>query len=98
PPVQKHKSCLDLQFGTASHQAFENLFDLLAAADVSQSQGEALALQDQVGGGVGVEVSRAALGLAADQFVGVGLGLAVVGLQMQVDGQAVLLAAEVATQ
>src|SRR5262249_10702283 len=56
-------------------------------AHVGQRQGEALAAHDQVGGGVGVEVGGATLGLAAHQLAGIFVRLPVVGDQSQVDGQ-----------
>ena len=62
--------------------------------DAGQGHGEAQALADDVGGGVGVEVGGAALGLAAVDLVGVVQGLAVVGDEGQVDGQRLAAAAQ----
>ena len=49
---------------------------------------------DEVGGGVGVEVAGAALGLAAVDLAGADQRQAVVGDQGQVDGQALAAAAQ----
>ena len=68
-------------------QPLEHLRQRLGPLDPGQSDGEALALVDDVGGSVGVEVSGAALGLAAVDLVLAVQRLAVVGDQGQVAGQ-----------
>src|SRR5262249_57791163 len=59
-----------------------------------EGNGEAQAVADDVGGGVGVERAGAALGLAAVDLGRVAQRLAVVGDQVQVDGQGLAAAAQ----
>jgi hypothetical protein len=68
-------ACLTSQ----TEQALQHVGQLLALADIAEGHRQALTALDQVGGGVGVEVAGAALGLAAVQFVGLVPGLTVVG-------------------
>jgi hypothetical protein len=67
-------------------------------ADAGQGQGEAAAVLDQVGGGVGVEVGGAALGLAAVDLGGIAERLPVVGDQGDVHGDDPAAAAQGAGQ
>jgi len=53
-----------------------------------------LALADDVGGGVGVEVRRAALGLAAEDLAEVAEWLAVVGREGEIDGEGLAAATQ----
>ena len=73
--------------GGLPEQALDHVLERLALRHAGQGHGVALPLADDVGGGVGVEVAGAALGLAAVDLVEVAEGLAVVGDQGQVDGQ-----------
>ena len=86
PPVQQGHTAADAEGGQPAEQPLEHLGHLLAALDHGQRQGEALTPVVDVGGGIGVEVAGAALGLGA---VDLQLGVerqAVVGDQHQVDG------------
>ena len=58
-----------------------------ALEHVGQRQGKALAFADDIGGGIGVEMAGATLGLAAVNLDGVQERLSMVGDEHQVDGQ-----------
>src|SRR6476646_7264568 len=87
--VQQQQFGSNTRLAGPAEQALENVAQRLALADIAQSERHALAVLDQVGGGVGVEVRGAALGLAAVEFVGLVKRLTVVRQQRQIDGQVV---------
>ena len=93
-PVQKQHTHTDAQLAQSPEQTLEDILHLLAAIDGGQGEGVALTAIIDVGGGVGVEVTGAALGLAAEDLAQVEHGLAVVGDQHQVDGHLLLPAAQ----
>ncbi len=80
----------------SSTKKVEDRLHLLALVHHGEGEGVALAAVVDVGGGVGVEVAGAALGLAAVDLGLVAHGLAVVGDQGQVHGHALGPAAQVA--
>src|SRR5947199_229624 len=86
-PVQQQVAGPHARLGRLPQQVADDVAQGLALADVGQGHGKALALADDVGGGVGVEVAGATLGRAAVDLVGVVPGAAVVGDQVQVDGE-----------
>src|SRR5207248_3245114 len=93
-PVQQQVAGPHARLGGLPQQVADHVAQRLALADVGQGHGEALALADDVGGGVGVEVAGAALGRAAVDLVRVVPVAAVVGDQVQVDGDRLPTAAQ----
>jgi len=87
PAVQQQQRGSHAGLAGRAQPALQHVGQVFALADVAEGHGHALAALDQVSGGVGVEVRRAALDLAAVEFVGVLVGLAVVGQQREIDGQ-----------
>ena len=85
--IEQQQPGPDAHAGGLTEQPLDYVLERLALLDAGQGDGVALPLADDVGGGVGVEVAGAALGLAAVDLVEVAEGLAVVGDQGQVDGQ-----------
>ena len=65
----------------------DDILERLALADAGQGDGVPLPLADDVGGGIGVEVAGAVLGLGAVDLAEVAEGFAVVRDQRQIDGQ-----------
>ena len=85
--IQQQQPGPDADARRLAEQALDHVLERLALAHAGQGHGEPLPVADDIGGGVGVEVAGAALGLAAVDLVDVAEGLAVVGDQGQVDGQ-----------
>jgi hypothetical protein len=77
-----------------SQEAPDHVLERLALGHAGHGHGVALPLADDVGGGIGVEVAGAVLGLAAVDLAEVAEGLAVVGDQRQVDGQPLEVSAQ----
>src|SRR5215831_20966113 len=86
-PVQQQVTRPDAGPGRLPEQLPDDLREGLPLGDADQRHTEALALAGDVGGGIGVEVAGATAGLAAVDLGGVVQRLAVVGHQLQVDGQ-----------
>ena len=85
--IQQEQSRPDAQACGLTQEALEHFLERFALLHPGQGHGITLPFADQVSGGVGVEVTGAALGLATVDLVEVAKRLAVVGDQGQVDGQ-----------
>ena len=92
--IEQEQPGPDAHAGGLPEQALDHVLERLALRHAGQGDGVPLPLADDVGGGVGVEVAGAVLGLAAVDLVEVAEGLAVVGDQGQVDGQPLEVLAE----
>src|SRR5262249_57716733 len=69
-PVQKQVTRPHAGPGRLAEQLADYLFEGLALGDTSQGYGEALAVADDVGGGVGVEVAGAGAGFGGGDLGG----------------------------
>ena len=86
-PVQQQVTRPHAGPGRLAEQLPNHLLEGLALGDAGERHGETLARAGDVSGGVGVEVAGAVPGRAAVDLVGVAQGLAVVGHELEVDGQ-----------
>ena len=86
PAVEQQKAGPDPDAGCLVQEALEHGLHRFAAADRRQGHGVAMVLVDHIGRGIGMEMRGAALGFAADDFLGIARGRAVIGDQGQVDG------------
>jgi hypothetical protein len=86
-PIQQQITRSDTGAGRCPQQALQYRRQGVVAADRREGDREASAFADDIGGGVGVEVTGTALGLAAVDLAAVVQGLAVVGNEREVNGQ-----------
>ena len=86
--VQQQQPGLRSRLAHQEQQLLEFLLEALRAHHGSHGQGEPLALEDQVGGGVGEERVGPALGLGAVDLAALQGVLAVIGQEGQVDAEA----------
>ena len=93
-PIQQEQPGSDADARRLPEEPLDHVLERLALGHAGQGDGVPLPLADDVGGGVGVEVAGAVLGLGAIDLVEVAERLAVVGDQRQVDGQPLAVSAQ----
>ena len=86
--VQEQQAGPEPRLGHQVEQLLEHVLEPLGAGHRGHRQGEPLAVEHDVGGGVGEERAGAGLPLAAVDLVAVQGMLAIVGDEGQVDGDA----------
>ena len=86
--VQEQQPGLEPRLAHQGQQLLEHVLERLGAGHRGHGQGEPLAVEDRVGGGVGEERVGAGLGLDAVDLAAVQGMLAIIGDEGQVDGDA----------
>jgi len=84
--IQQQKAAFDTFPACLSEQSLDDFLHRLSTTYRRQGDREAMSLTDDMAAGVGMKMTCAVLGLAAADFPGVPIRLAVIGNQRQVDG------------